>query len=89
MQCEHCTFFKQEFRCYRALNSHLGDGIHTIQQTQKTQTIDVTNHFLHVSSHGLDTAAQSIVQGDNLGVPLYPEPYEKKTVSILFLFEGN
>lgn len=41
----------------------LWDG--TIQWAQRSQTIDATNHFLHVSRHGLDAAAQPIVLGDH------------------------
>lgn len=41
----------------------LCDG--SIQWAQRSQTIDATNHFLHVSCHRLDPAAQPIVLGDH------------------------
>ena len=37
-----------------------------------------TNHFLHVGRHGVDPAAQSIVQRDNLKMLLHPEPWNKR-----------
>lgn len=51
----------------------LWDG--SIQQAQRSQTIDATNHFLHVRCHGLDPAAQPIVLGDH-PVLLQSEPCE-------------
>jgi len=49
----------------------------------KRQTIGATNHFLHVSCHGSDPAAQSIVLGNNLRVLLHPEPW-KRTQTLIY-----
>lgn len=58
----------------------LWDG--SIQQAQRSQTIDATNHFLHVSCHGLDPAAQPIVLGDH-PVLLQSEPCEINQKNII------
>ena len=48
----------------------------SIRWAQRSQTIDATNHFLHISCHGLDPAAQPVVLG-NHPVLLQSEPCER------------
>lgn len=49
------------------------------------QTIDATNHLLHVSCRGLHAAPQPIVLGDNLRVLLQPETCETTEMPIHYI----
>lgn len=57
-----------------------------LDRHRKIQTIDATNHFLHISCHGLDPAAQPIVLGNNLQVLLQPKPWKGKKINKFLYF---
>ena len=61
----------------------LATAFKPFKHKRKGQTIDATNHFLHVSCHGFDPAAQSIVLGNNLQVLLHPKAW-KKTEKLIY-----
>lgn len=71
-------WFKHTWRRQHSYHSH---------SQNKKQTIDATNHFLHVSCHRLDSATQSIVLSNNLWVLLLPEPW--KTTETLIHFTSD
>lgn len=65
------------------LNFTLNLALSPFKHTHKRQTIGATNHFLHVSCHRFDPAAQSIVLSNNLWVVLHPKPW-KKTETLIY-----